>query len=323
MPSPFLQRQAIDDSLKVFYINLTVLDATEAVVDKVHNIMHGRRLHMPAPKAWRKAWTKTVAKRAAKHVSRKHVAKLLARKIPPRLIRTMNKRGLSVWAETVFCDHAFVVVQVQVHHVDPVVFAESGVKNQLEKELKQRKEVDERLKSRLEHKDSFSTSSSCSISSDPDSDNEGIDSDDDSVSENQWMEAQKEALHAQSDNPFIVGKYETCPVLPARVTYQSRLAWWMDWILSWLSPAYRHRMESRYLPNLIQRQLTGQTQRILRKRLRGRKIITDLQVLLEESQARYFFNHLKVVRHKKTHNMDDGETESDTSDFAEAFTGLA
>jgi hypothetical protein len=82
-------------------------------------------------------------------------------------------------------------------------------------------------------------------------------------------------------------------------------------------------MESRYLPNLIQRQLTGQTQRILRKRLRGRKIITDLQVLLEESQARYFFNHLKVVRHKKTHNMDNGETESYTSDFAEAFTGLA
>jgi len=85
------------DKMKVFYINVTVDDASVAVFDKVHSMLVDDKM-VPGPKKFRKMVGKVIANRAANSIPPKAIAKRLSRKIPKLLMYKTAEKGLKLYA---------------------------------------------------------------------------------------------------------------------------------------------------------------------------------------------------------------------------------
>lgn len=252
---------AVRDELEVFFVNCTVIDASLAVYDKVHD-----KFSKPnkSPNSIREKVACAIASKAAKIVTSQSIASKLSEKIPKLLMYKLSDHGLQLLAETVFMEDTFFVVQLQVQYANPALLLES-----------------------LE-----------------DDDNETDNDDNDSVETvvlDEWMEQMEKDAQEQvrSQNVFTsrmdakllrkspLSRSKTCP------------ARWLDWILSKCSSAYRKRIESRYLPILIQRIIISKMDKIIRKKFNEKNVVAETQVLREQEQARYFFDHLNELRNSK------------------------
>lgn len=98
----------------VLYINILVLDATHAVKLRVGNKISQSSL----PKPLKELAKRTAPKIASEWTSPKVVAQKLSKKLCEKLPQKMNERGMNVKVEEVFREGPYVVLQLQVQHVN-------------------------------------------------------------------------------------------------------------------------------------------------------------------------------------------------------------
>lgn len=233
----------IDDSLGLFYINLTILDASSAIFEKIHTKLSKKRLP--------RRLVERISKQASKAVPNTLVAKKLSEKLPKNLMYKMASKGLTILAETVYVEEYYVVIQVQVQNVDTVILAES-----------------------------LNTTST--------------DDDDHSVASDvvdEWME------HRNVPNRYPITDRLDGQCYPSESRQRkSWLARILERLWNLFNPLLRATIESQMLPNLIVRGLTQQMDTILPAKMNEKNLKALTKVLMETEQARYFFEHLRILR---------------------------
>ena len=126
--------------------------------------------------------------------------------------------------------------------------------------------------------------------------NDGDDESVESVVLNDWIREQERDLNEQTTSPYVVTSRLDAKIQDSPLTRTSCPARWLDWLLAKISKRYRDKIESRYLPVLIQKQITKKMDDILRAKMAEKNVVADTEVLPERHQARYFFKRLRDVR---------------------------
>mmetsp|Transcript_29074 Transcript_29074/g.54635 ORF Transcript_29074/g.54635 Transcript_29074/m.54635 type:complete len:222 (-) Transcript_29074:176-841(-) len=98
----------------VLYLNLTVINGTEAVKAKVKEKIQRSKL----PKSLKKGVGKRAGVVASKRVKPSRIAEKMGTKLCEKMPREMAERGLMVEMEEVFREANYLVIQLQVQHVD-------------------------------------------------------------------------------------------------------------------------------------------------------------------------------------------------------------
>ena len=125
------------------------------------------------------------------------------------------------------------------------------------------------------------------------------DGDDESVESvvlNDWIKAQEKEMNEQASSPYVVTSRLDAKIQGGHLTRTSCPARWLDWLLAKISKRYRDKIESRYLPVLIQKQITKKMDDILRAKMAEKNLVANTEVLPQRHQARYFFDRLREVR---------------------------
>lgn len=111
----------MEENLKVLYINLMVTDPSQAVQRAVQKRIAERDLPKPLHKVANK-----VGQRVAKRVATpEFVANIMSEKLPLELTKKLKKRGITGVADTVFVEAPYIVIQLQVQHVETHRLVES------------------------------------------------------------------------------------------------------------------------------------------------------------------------------------------------------
>lgn len=111
----------------VLYINILVHDASEAVKDEVANKVKKSRIPFPLKES--------VANRAAARITWDlSMASKVVDMMGPRLCQEipikMSKKGIQVHVDNVFTEGNYLVIELQVQHVDAIVMSEAKHKKQ-------------------------------------------------------------------------------------------------------------------------------------------------------------------------------------------------
>lgn len=110
----------IREDRKVIFINLTILDASSLIDQKLSIKLKG------APKPLAKMATKA----ATTVATPERVAQMLAREMPKKLVEKMASKGMTAAAESGFLEGPYVVVQqLQIQSVNPEVLVEAQTKD--------------------------------------------------------------------------------------------------------------------------------------------------------------------------------------------------
>lgn len=104
---------------KVIYVNMVVLDATDAIDRQL------QRDFKDIPKPLRA----TAAKLATTWATPERVAEALSTELPKHLVNKMASKGLTAVAETAFWEGPYVVAQVQILSVSPAAMVEAQSKD--------------------------------------------------------------------------------------------------------------------------------------------------------------------------------------------------
>lgn len=90
---------SVNQELEVFYVNVTVVDASMAVYDKVRSkLLTKSQKLMPGPPRLREKLAGAVATQAAEKISAKTVAEKMSQKIPRVLMYKLAEKGLKLHA---------------------------------------------------------------------------------------------------------------------------------------------------------------------------------------------------------------------------------
>jgi hypothetical protein len=115
----------MEETLKVLYINVMVTDPTAAVHRAVQRKINEKDLPMPLHMVATK-----VGQRVAKHVATPElIADIVSEKLPLELTKKLKKRGITGVAETVFVEAPYMVIQLQVQHVETNLLVSSKAKD--------------------------------------------------------------------------------------------------------------------------------------------------------------------------------------------------
>lgn len=104
----------MDSEKPVLYLNISVLDPSEAVKHKVGKQIDKSNLPPPL----KKFASKAAPKIASDLVTATVVAKQMSGKLCEKIPRKMQEKGMTVIVEPVFQEGPYVVLQLQVHHID-------------------------------------------------------------------------------------------------------------------------------------------------------------------------------------------------------------
>jgi hypothetical protein len=274
------------DGTKLFYVNVTILDASDAVYRKVYSTLHeklSRTKFIPGPVVKTKL-ANAIAGGAASTVSPNLIAKKMSIKIPKVLMYQLGRKGLKLHAETVFLELNYFVIQLQIQHADPLVLAQSLADDQ----QKEKEQMNQKATQRAQ--------------SENDTDVTDDVGDDDSVASaviDAWLEEQDKLDTEEATSPFVVTSRLDAKVDAVNNTLLSRstaLVRCLKWLKSFISERYRVYLESNYLPNLMQAKISAKVDENLSKKLKDKCIVAETEVLLEDRQARYFYNQLYHIR---------------------------
>jgi hypothetical protein len=92
-----LRHSSADENLDVFYVNITVIDASMAVYNKVRSKLSSSE-RLPGPKQFREKLANAIASKAAEHLPAKAIAEKLSKKIPQVLMYKLAEKGLKLFA---------------------------------------------------------------------------------------------------------------------------------------------------------------------------------------------------------------------------------
>lgn len=269
--------QAAADSLErekypCFYVNVRILDASAAVYEKVQQKVSNITV-LPFKKA--------VASRISGIVSDEAVTKRLARKLPKLLMYLLSQKGLRLHAETVFVHDTYLVLELLLLHADPVAFAQSVAEEAATQKLKESL-IQECRETGIYQEEDEDADEECSIST------QVLDD---------WLASQ-----AFDGNQQVGSQYTVTSRLDAissnntalsRTTLLARIVQCLLDIV--LSSSSRKRLESEYLPNIIQEIVARKMDCILRQKMVDKQVHSDTVVLSAQDQARYFFAQLRLL----------------------------
>jgi hypothetical protein len=289
-----------DYTKKATYINVTIRDASEAVYTKVHTAL--RRINLVAPKLLPKLKGKVankIATEASKHVPPAQIALVLSDRLPKLLMYIMyHKHGMTISAQTVFIEKGYIVIQLQVLHVD--------AKRLLATQTTTTTPV------------TTAPASAGAVSVGADIGGTGSSTDEGSVMEpidmnlvEQWLAEQQQQLLDQaatrrgdSRGSHAPGSKSTTVAMDDSSSSSNsdmlNPQWWMQTALGLLPDATKKSLESTTLPELVQTKLTERMQQLLVQQLAHRQLCAETAVLPEEEQARFFFAYLQ--QHRKRHH---------------------
>lgn len=112
---------AVNSEKAVLYLNINILDAKQAIKDTVNKRVSKAPLPGPIKKLAGKAAYQVAREVVTPSAIAKKVGKKLCKKIPAK----MEKKGISAVLEEVFREETYVVLQLQVQHVETVALTRS------------------------------------------------------------------------------------------------------------------------------------------------------------------------------------------------------
>lgn len=117
---------AMNAEKKVFYLNLTILDAKTAVYTGVQKKIEAKA--NVAPNFIQKRVANTLATVASKAVKPAKIAETLSTKLAKILPFAMKEKGLTLAAEVAFIEKAYIVWEMQIQHADIDILMEEAKK---------------------------------------------------------------------------------------------------------------------------------------------------------------------------------------------------
>ena len=111
-----------NDQRTVLYMNLEILDVSEAVKEKVAEKVQERNIRGPIRRHFAE---KALPEIASQVVTPKIVAQKMAEKLCVHIPQKMEEKGITAVVEKVFLQEAYLVCQLQVQRVDSAIVAES------------------------------------------------------------------------------------------------------------------------------------------------------------------------------------------------------
>jgi hypothetical protein len=266
-----------DYTKKATYINVTIRDASEAVYSKVHSAL--RRINL-APKILPKLKGKVankIATEASKHVPPAQVALALSDRLPKMLMYQMyHKHGMTISAQTVFIEKGYIVIQLQVLHVDAKRLLATQTQTQPHGKINNEQEGGGV------------------------SDTESMEPVDMKLVD-QWMaEQQQQLLQAaeRKDNHSTTGHMDDSSSNSHDILNPN---WWMQTALGLLPETTKKSLETTTLPEMVHTKLTERMQALLVQQLANKQLCAETAVLPEEEQARFFFAYLQ--QHRKRYQQ--------------------
>jgi len=91
------QEAAYNKEMEVFYVNVTVIDASMAVYDKVRSKLASSK-KLPGPQKFRDKLAGAIASQAANNLPAKTIAEKMSQKIPQVLMYKLAEKGLKLHA---------------------------------------------------------------------------------------------------------------------------------------------------------------------------------------------------------------------------------
>jgi hypothetical protein len=295
----------IDPEKDVSYINLTILDASQAVEAMVKEKIAETEQNnskffslIRPPEKFRNKVNDKIASAVANNVPVSTIAKSLAESMPKILMyKIATKTGMRLAAETVFVEDSFVVIQFQVQYVDS-----------------------QKLLGLIKSKSkttSFSSGGADEVNDDDDDDDDDDSVDPDPKVVDEWIQEQKE-LGLEGGSEFFYDD-DTDNKEGATTTTvgngssssssninNSNSKGWKEWIVDCLEWAiqqllpFRDRavknLEHDHLPAILQTKITEQMQSMMELKLAKKNLEADISVLPSKDQSRYFYSNLTTVR---------------------------
>lgn len=257
-----------DFTKKATYVNITIRDASDAVYNKVHTAL--RRINL-APKLLPKLKGRVadkIATEASRRVPPSQVAVVLSEKLPKLLMYQMfHKHGMTISAQTVFIENAYIVLQLQVLHVDA---------------------------QRLLANTTSTTSSGVNEQQDISSSMDAVDM----KLVDLWMAEQQQQLLEAADRKNSAS-HSTSSATEKKDSSDSSGNWLLQTALGFLPEMAKTRLEGTTLPELVQDRLTERMQGLLVQQLSNKQLCGEIAVLPEEEQARFFFAYLQQHRKRQ------------------------
>lgn len=255
---------AEDPNKKMSYINLTIVDASDAVYKMVHAKVTEKQSKLPGPAAFKNRVAKTVAKTASTRVPASVIAEKLSEKLPKMLMYKMHHTtGMRIAAQAIFIEDTFVVMQLQIQYVDSVRLLNSATEQD---------------------------------------DNE--EDDDDSVATavlDEWIEEQGKLAMEQEDSSFVTEAAGSAGCKGPAKNWKEYVVNWLEWAIERIMPgSARRQLEHNHLPGLVQSKITSGIQEMMEKKLAQKSLKAEIAVLSQEEEARFFFSNLQMIRERQT-----------------------
>jgi hypothetical protein len=297
----------IDLEKDVSYINLTILDASQAVEAMVKEKLAEKSINnskffssiIRPPEKFRNKVHDKIASAVANNIPVSSIAKGLAESMPKLLMyKIATKTGMKLAAETVFVEDSYVVIQFQIQYVDSQKLI--GL-----------------IKSKSKSKTSSSSGSAEEVNDDDD-DDDSIDPDPKVIDE--WIQEQKElGLEGGSelfydddgdDNKEGDTTSNSNSNNNININHNinnSNSKDWKMWIVDCLEWAIQQLLPDRtvknlehdHLPAILQTKITEQMQSMMELKLAKKNLEADILVLPSKDQSRYFFSNLITVRNRQ------------------------
>jgi hypothetical protein len=262
----------MDAEKSVLYINVVVIDASEAIANKVRV----RVKDFKVPKRLRRVVTAVATGVAGNVFTLEKIAKKVSKKICHKVPEKMLLRGITAVVEEVFREGPFVVFQLQVQHVDLATLTEK----QLNKELKAGKDTvkDDDDNSSTKSKDDGHTGDKKKKESDTKQD---TDADTDIDTDTHDIDTTDLTTTITTIRPLHVKHW---------------FLYWLEFLLVCIGASRQRILEEEVLPALVHGKLEKIVGEILAEKIEEKFLDAESNVCSAAAQARYFFDTLKEVR---------------------------
>jgi hypothetical protein len=286
----------MDAEKSVLYINIVVIDASEAIANKVSTRVKDSKV----PKRLRRVVTAAATRIAGNIFTLGKVAKKVSKKICHVLPEKMLLGGITAVVEEVFREGPFVVFQLQVQHVDLAILTEK----QLDKEMKAGDDKDDDDNSNNKNKDNDhtrdekkKTESGTNKDTDTDTDKE-IDTDTDTDTHD--LDTDLTTTTTAMDADMTITTIQSQHVKDWFLYWMQQIStWFLHWLEQFLvciGASRQRRLEEDVLPGLIHGKLEKIIGEILAEKIEEKFLDAESNVCSAAAQARYFFDTLKEVR---------------------------
>jgi len=110
----------VDAKRKVFYLNITLLDASEAIKEKVFEKISGKKVDSGEARTTtiKDRFAGRIANRVSQRVTPSKIVPKISKKIVKLLPLKMRQKGIKIAAELAYVEGPYFVLELQVQHVD-------------------------------------------------------------------------------------------------------------------------------------------------------------------------------------------------------------